>query len=147
MLKVNSVDTKTVVFNNQNVHKVVLNGVTVFDDQCYVTWNVVHLYQGSVGQAWESYLSISNIFRKDTSTPVSGSVTATVVTTTNEGGVETRYYNSPLNEVEIASGGTSEIGGAASITIKINNNVVHVWNYHEHHSSTIKSGIEYFYMS
>ncbi len=152
MLKVNNTGVKKVLFNNTIVHKVTVNGTTVFDDECYVDWSIDYWSAGSGrGQVWGANLTVSATSRKDS---YSGGNSASITVTTHEQSGSstitpvTEYYTSPCDNIAIAGGGSSAGPyGDQDVTVSINGTQVDFYNFLDYdppHQET-RSGRVYFY--
>ena len=148
MLKVNNTGVKKVLFNNTIVHKVTVNGTTVFDDQCYVDWSVTyHSWGNRAGGIWTHFSA--SAYRNDSYPSVSAKIK--VVTEDADGSTNTKYYDLPLTDEQVSTGGWSAFTyGNWKVWIYINDKLLTSWDFGSHSELNYDytySGREYFYES
>lgn len=148
MLKVNNTPVKKVLVNGANVHKVKVNGTTVFDDQCYIDWSVTyHSWGNRAGGIWTMFTA--NVHRSDSYPSVDSKIT--VVTEDADGTRQTKYYDLPLENEYVSSGGWSAgTYGNWKVWIYIKDKLLTSWDFGSHSELNYDytySGREYFYES
>lgn len=148
MLKMNNTGVKKVNVNGNRVHKVTVNGTVVFDDQCYIDWSVTyHSWGNRAGSVWTMFTA--NVHRSDSYPSVDSKIT--VVTKDADGTMQTKYYDLPLENEQVSSGGWSAgVYGNWYVWIYIKDKLLTSWDFMsqtELNYDYTYSGREYFYES